>query len=287
MAAVFRCRSVISSDRIAEAAPYAVRAFALLTEAGDRPRIAFALFFLALNAQFTGDLEAACELHEQCATLCLELGFESLGAGGLPPLCIARLELEDPAAARAELRQGLPASVAAAGRFIIPIGLWVPPGWPRPVSTAWRPLAGSPSCRSGYWPPGSRRVPGGRLGGARRACGGPAAGHPDGMLPPGGRRAGLLAHACRPQLIGLANRMAGPRGRRHCDQRPSHAQGLRGATPQETAAGIQLAVRQVRAVAGPPPRHRSQAGTARRGEELPPGNSLNLARPSQPSATNP
>ena len=29
---------------------------------------------------------------------------------------------------------------------------------------------------------------------------------PDGMLPPGGRRAGLLAHAYRPQLIGLATR---------------------------------------------------------------------------------
>ena len=27
---------------------------------------------------------------------------------------------------------------------------------------------------------------------------------PDGLLPPGGRRAGLLAHAYRPQLIGLS-----------------------------------------------------------------------------------
>ena len=30
---------------------------------------------------------------------------------------------------------------------------------------------------------------------------------PDGLLPPGGRRAGLLAHAYRPQLIGLSTRM--------------------------------------------------------------------------------
>jgi predicted ATPase len=66
MAAVFRCRSMISSDRIAEAAPYAERALALLTEVDDRPGIAFALFFLALNAQFTGKLEAACGLHERC-----------------------------------------------------------------------------------------------------------------------------------------------------------------------------------------------------------------------------
>ncbi len=123
MAAVFRCRSMISSDRIAEAAPYAERAKALLTEADDRPGIAFALFFLALNAQFTGKLEAACGLHERCVALCRELGFESLGARALQPLGIARLELGDLAAARTALRQGLPASVAVGDRFIIPIGL--------------------------------------------------------------------------------------------------------------------------------------------------------------------
>ena len=123
MAAVFRCRSMISSDRVAEAAPYAERALALLTEAGDRPGIAFALFFLALNAQFTGKLEAACGLHERCVALCRELGFESLGARALQPLGIARLELGDLAAARTALRQGLPASVAVGDRFIVPIGL--------------------------------------------------------------------------------------------------------------------------------------------------------------------
>jgi hypothetical protein len=30
---------------------------------------------------------------------------------------------------------------------------------------------------------------------------------PDGLLPPGGRRAGLLAHAYRPQLVGLRTRI--------------------------------------------------------------------------------
>jgi predicted ATPase/DNA-binding CsgD family transcriptional regulator len=123
MAAVFRCRSMLSSGRVAEAAPYAERASALLTEADDRPGIAFALFFLALNAQFTGDLEAACGLHEQCVALCRELGFESLAARALQPLGIARLELGDLTAARTALQQGLPASVAVGDRFIIPIGL--------------------------------------------------------------------------------------------------------------------------------------------------------------------
>ncbi len=70
MAAVFLCRSMLSSGRVAEAAPYAEQAFALLTEADDRPGIAFALFYLALTAQFTGNLEAACDLHERCAAMC-------------------------------------------------------------------------------------------------------------------------------------------------------------------------------------------------------------------------
>ena len=123
MAAVFGCRSMISSDRIAEAASYGERAIALLTEADDRPGIAFALFFLALNAQFTGNLEGACELHERCVALCRELGFESLCARALQPLGIARLELGDLTGARTALRQGLPALVAVGDRFIFPIGL--------------------------------------------------------------------------------------------------------------------------------------------------------------------
>ena len=123
MAAVFRCRDLLSSARIAEAAPHAEQALALLTGAGNRPGIAFALFYLALNAQFTGNLEAACELHERCATRCRELGFESLRARGLQLLGIARLELGDLKAARAALQEGLPASVGLGDRFVIPVGL--------------------------------------------------------------------------------------------------------------------------------------------------------------------
>jgi predicted ATPase/DNA-binding CsgD family transcriptional regulator len=123
MAAAFLCRSMIASGRAAEAAPYADRAFALLTEAGDRPGIAFALFYLALNAQFTGSLEAACGFHERCAALCRELGFESLRARSLQMLGTARLDLGHLTAARAALQEGLPASVGLGDRFPIAIGL--------------------------------------------------------------------------------------------------------------------------------------------------------------------
>jgi len=123
MAAVFRCRSMLSSGRFAEAAPHGEHGYALLTEAGDRPGVAVALFFLALNAQFTGRLEAACGLHERCVALCRELGFDSVGARALQNIGITRLELGDLTAARTALQQGLPASVAVGDRFIIPIGL--------------------------------------------------------------------------------------------------------------------------------------------------------------------
>jgi predicted ATPase/DNA-binding CsgD family transcriptional regulator len=123
MAAVFRCRSMLSSGRYAEAAPHGERAYALLTEAHDRPGTAMALFFLALNAQFAGKLQAACELHERCVGLCRDLGFDSIGARALQNIGIARLELGDLAAARTALREGLSASVAIGDRFIIPIGL--------------------------------------------------------------------------------------------------------------------------------------------------------------------
>jgi len=123
MAAAFRARSLLSSDRVAEAAPFPERAFALLTEADDRAGIAFALFYRALSAQFTGQLEAACDLHERCVALCQELGFASLRARALQLLGFGRLELGQLKAARAALEEGLPASVGVGDRFVIPIGL--------------------------------------------------------------------------------------------------------------------------------------------------------------------
>jgi predicted ATPase/DNA-binding CsgD family transcriptional regulator len=123
MAAVFLSRCLLSSGRVAQAAPYPGRGLALLTEAGDRPRIALALFYQALTAQFTGDMATACELHERCAAMCEELGFASLHARSLQLLGIARVDLGHLKAARAALREGLPASVGLGDRFVIPIGL--------------------------------------------------------------------------------------------------------------------------------------------------------------------
>ena len=122
MAAAFLCRSMLSSGRVAEAAPYSRAAYAALTEADDRPGIAFALFYLALHAQFTGSLEAACDLHERCAAMCRELGFASLRARALQLLGITRLLRGDLMAARAALQEELPASVDLGDRFVIPIG---------------------------------------------------------------------------------------------------------------------------------------------------------------------
>jgi predicted ATPase/DNA-binding CsgD family transcriptional regulator len=123
MAAVFRSRCLLSSDRVAEAAPYPERAFALLTEAEDRPGIAIALFYRALSAQFTGHAQTACELHERCVARCQELGFDSLRARALQLLGIVLVDLGNLKAARAALEEGLAASVGLGDRFVIPIGL--------------------------------------------------------------------------------------------------------------------------------------------------------------------
>ena len=123
MAAIFLSRCLLSSDRIAEAAPYPERGFALLIEARDRPGIALALFYRALNAQFTGNTATACELQERCAAMCEELGFASLRARSLQLLGIARVDLGHLTAARAALQEGLPASIGLGDRFVIPVGL--------------------------------------------------------------------------------------------------------------------------------------------------------------------
>ena len=80
-----------------------------------------------------------------------------------------------------------------------------------------------------------------------------------GLLPPGGRRAGLLAHGYRPQLVGLnpdLHRLAGRHQRRSRGLRTAHLQGLHRTSQQDPAAGIERAIRQVRHVAGPAPAHR-------------------------------
>ena len=92
-----------------------------------------------------------------------------------------------------------------------------------------------------------------------------------GLLPPGGRRAGLLAHAYRPQLVGLSTRiftgwLEVRRGWRRSGVRAAHVQGFRGAAEQEHAAGAERAAGEVRDVAGAAPRRRRAAGTAGRRE---------------------
>jgi predicted ATPase/DNA-binding CsgD family transcriptional regulator len=123
LAAAFLARSMLSGDRFEQGASQAELAFALVTQAGDQRGVAFALFYRALAAQFTGDLTAACQLHEQSAEIWQELGLESLRARCLQLLGITRLNLGDLTAAREALEEGLPVSVGLRDRFVIPIGL--------------------------------------------------------------------------------------------------------------------------------------------------------------------
>jgi predicted ATPase len=78
MAYLGRCK--LSSLRIAEAAPDVARAVALVTEAGDRPAIAFTMMYSALVAMLTGRLDDACDLFGRCAALAAPLGLASLSA---------------------------------------------------------------------------------------------------------------------------------------------------------------------------------------------------------------
>ena len=98
-------------------------AVALLSETGDRSAIAFGMLYSALVAQFTGDLEAACDLFARCAALSAELGLEPLSARARLTLGCALLDMGDALAARAALAEGLPVSMAVGDRWIVQIGL--------------------------------------------------------------------------------------------------------------------------------------------------------------------
>jgi non-specific serine/threonine protein kinase len=117
------CRSMVTTQRAAEAIPSARRAEALLTRAGDQPGMALTLLYSGLVAMFTDRLEEACDLFTRCAALCKDLGFLSLGARALQLVGIARLDLGDLERAAAALREGLPITVEMGDRFVIPIGL--------------------------------------------------------------------------------------------------------------------------------------------------------------------
>ncbi len=116
-----RCR--LSRLEIAEAVPDVERAAALLASSRDRPAIAFSLLYSGLLAQFTGRLEAACDLFARCAALSAELGLKPLSARAKQVLGCALVDLGKLSAARAALEEGLPGSVNVGDRWIVPIGL--------------------------------------------------------------------------------------------------------------------------------------------------------------------
>ena len=155
IATVYLGRCKLSSLRIAEAAPDVERAAALLTGRGTAPAIAFSLLYSGLLAQFTGQLEAACDLFARCAAMSAELGLEPLNARAKQMLGCALLDLGELAAARAALEEGLPGSIDVGDRWIVPIGL---AGFRRARGQDRAAPAGAPAGRCGRGVPGRQRV---------------------------------------------------------------------------------------------------------------------------------
>jgi predicted ATPase/DNA-binding CsgD family transcriptional regulator len=123
IATVYLGRCKMSSMHIAEAVPDVERAVALVTEAGDRPAIAFTMFYSALVALLTGQLEAARDLLARCAAMAAELGLAPLSARAWQMLGYPLLELGELSAARAALAEGFPVSIDVGDRWVVQIGL--------------------------------------------------------------------------------------------------------------------------------------------------------------------
>ena len=123
LATVYLCRCMVSSSRFEEAATYARRAFALLSEANYRPGVALALMYSGLVAMFTDQVETASDLLGRCAETCRDLRMQALGARSLQLFGIARLDLGDLTGARAALADALSASAEIGDRFPIPVEL--------------------------------------------------------------------------------------------------------------------------------------------------------------------
>ena len=98
-------------------------AVALMHEAGDRPAIAFSMFYSGLVALLTGRLEAACDLFGRCAALAAELGLAPLGARARQMLGFPLLDLGELAAARAAMAESFPEIMDVGDRWVIQIGL--------------------------------------------------------------------------------------------------------------------------------------------------------------------
>ena len=123
IATVYLGRCKLSSLRIAEAVPDIERAAALLSEAGDRPAIAFAMFYSAVAALLTGRLEAAADLFEHCAAAAAGLGLEPLSARARVMMGYPLLDLGDQPAAAAALTEGLQIGMDVGDRWFVQIGL--------------------------------------------------------------------------------------------------------------------------------------------------------------------
>jgi predicted ATPase/DNA-binding CsgD family transcriptional regulator len=123
IATVYLGRSKMSRGRITQGAPDVARAVALVSEAGDRPAIAFAIFYSGLVAQLTGQLEDACDIMVRCAAMAAELGLAPLNARAWQMLGYVRLDLGELSVARAALVEGFPVSMDVGDRWIVQIGL--------------------------------------------------------------------------------------------------------------------------------------------------------------------
>jgi non-specific serine/threonine protein kinase len=116
-----RCK--LSGHRIAEATPDVERAAALAAEAGDRPAIAFTMFYSAVVALVTGRLEAAAELWARCVATAVGLGLEPLAARASVTGSYPLLDLGDLPAAKAVLAEGLSIGMSVGDRWFVQIGL--------------------------------------------------------------------------------------------------------------------------------------------------------------------
>jgi non-specific serine/threonine protein kinase len=123
IATLYLGRCKMSSLRVVEAAPEVERGVALTHEAGDRPAIAFSMFYSGLAALLTGQLEASCDLFGWCAVLAAELGLTPLSARARQMLGFPLLELGELSAARAAMADSFPEIMEVGDRWVIQIGL--------------------------------------------------------------------------------------------------------------------------------------------------------------------
>jgi predicted ATPase/DNA-binding CsgD family transcriptional regulator len=123
IATVYLGRCNVSSGRIAEAVTDVRRAAALMNETGDRPAIAFTMFYSGIVTLLTGQPEVACDLFARCAAVAAELGLAPLSARARQMLGYPLLDLGELAAARTALAEGFPVSTDVGDRWILQIGL--------------------------------------------------------------------------------------------------------------------------------------------------------------------